>query len=508
MKILFVRPPRYMWPFNSESSSFWQPLGFASMAAVLRENDFYVEIIDCLPLKIGWSTLRRKIESKNFDVLCVGDETASANESIKLTKFVKEIKPKATTIGGGYFFPYMENYSLNKWNIDYLVRGEGEQTLLELISWLDSRKRISKDYLFSKKNIGINSIDSIKGVIHKKNREVRINKEREPIDINKLPIPAYDLLPMELYGKNSTNHRDFAAIEHGRGCTGNCDFCSINALYSFKGKSCYRTKSAEKSFEETKVLVEKYRRKTLNWADGTFNLDAKWDSEYFQLLEDNDVNVLHTAWMRADCIVRDEEKGIMKKMVDNGLVQAVVGLERLDDNDHEYLHTTRKEYETCKKAFAILKKYKKVYTIATHIYGLPHDSKKELKQIRKFIYKGIVDFRFILPFTPYPGTKLWEKYKNKFQIDDFQSWNLHRPVMGTAYLSRDQLDNWFKWCLFFRLIHINFYNKIFFERDKRKRQIHVSLAMKLIKALGRGVIDSLRGQKVLEYGKRPEWYDS
>src|SRR3989344_2071632 len=168
MKILFVRPPRYMWPFNSESSSFWQPLGFASMAAVLRENDFYVEIIDCLPLKIGWSTLRRKIESKNFDVLCVGDETASANESIKLTKFVKEIKPKATTIGGGYFFPYMENYSLNKWNIDYLVRGEGEQTLLELISWLDSRKRISKDYLFSKKNIGINSIDSIKGVIHKK----------------------------------------------------------------------------------------------------------------------------------------------------------------------------------------------------------------------------------------------------------------------------------------------------------------------------------------------------
>ena len=87
MKILFVRPPRYRWLMNSESSSFWQPLGFAYMAAVLRENGFDVEILDCLPIKMGWKTLKETLRKKSFDIICLGDETASSNESIKLSKF-------------------------------------------------------------------------------------------------------------------------------------------------------------------------------------------------------------------------------------------------------------------------------------------------------------------------------------------------------------------------------------------------------------------------------------
>ena len=90
MKVLFVRPPRYMWPMNSESSSYWQPLGFASMAAVLRDNDFEVEILDCLPLRVGWNSLRKEIERRKPDILCVGDETASYYEAAKLIKRIND----------------------------------------------------------------------------------------------------------------------------------------------------------------------------------------------------------------------------------------------------------------------------------------------------------------------------------------------------------------------------------------------------------------------------------
>jgi hypothetical protein len=68
---------------NSESSSFWQPLGFASMAAVLREHDVDVRILDCLPIRMGWKSLDKELERRSPDVLCVGDETASYHEATR-----------------------------------------------------------------------------------------------------------------------------------------------------------------------------------------------------------------------------------------------------------------------------------------------------------------------------------------------------------------------------------------------------------------------------------------
>jgi len=463
------------------------------MAAVLRENGFKVEILDCLPIHMGWTTLKKELKDKDFDILCVGDETASAIEAIKLTNFIKSIKPDVKTIAGGYFFSYMHENALNKWNVDFIVRGEGEITLLDLAIHINKRK-----YDF----------ENIKGIVFKKDDKIILTKDRPLIkDLDSLPFPAYDLLPMEKYGKNSTNHKDFAAIEHGRGCTGGCNFCSIWTLMSNNGKPCYRTKSAKRCFEETKWLVEKFKRKTLNWVDGTFNLDPKWSKEYFELLEKNNIEVHHTAWMRADCIIRDEKLGLMELMARNGLVQAIIGMERLDDKRKE-LNITNKDASISLEAFKILKKYKTIYTIATLIYGIPDDTKKELRWIKKFIYDNIVDFQFILPYTPYPGTKIWERYKKYFTIDDFKSWNLHRPVMGTKNMTRNQLDLWFKGCLFSYLLKPSFYQRILFEKDLRKRKVQKSLVKKLIKGLSKGIIDEISNNKSLEYGIKPRWYDS
>ena len=493
MKILFVRPPRHFWPFNSESSSFWQPLGFASMAAVLRKEGFNdVEILDCLPLKIGWKSLREELEKRKPDILCVGDETASFYESVRLMGLAKELNPNVICIAGGYHFGNTIDLSFKETKVDFIVKGEGELTLLELIRALYSGKK---------------KFDKILGIAYKdKNGIVIINKSRPLIkDLDSLPLPAYDLLPMEMYGKDSANHKDFAAIEHGRGCTGGCNFCSIWTQMPENEKPCYRTKSAKRCIEETKLLVEKYGRKTLNWVDGTFNLDPEWSREYFESLELNEIKVQHTAWMRADCIIRDEKNGVLKKMVDNGLVQAIVGMERLDDS--KILGTHGKEYYISMEAFKILKKYPSVYVIASLIYGLPEDGKKELKQLRKFIYKNIVDFQFILPYTPYPGTVAWQEYKDKFTSDDFKAWNLHRPIMGTNKLTRNQLDRWFKGCLLMYLFHPNFYVRNYLEKDERKKRVQKSLSKKLVKGLFRGVADSFRGNKELEYGRKPEWYD-
>ena len=70
MKVVFVRTPRYVWPFNSETSAFWQPLGFLSIAAQLQaaRPDWSIRIIDCPASKMGWKTLLKMLGSNPPDI--------------------------------------------------------------------------------------------------------------------------------------------------------------------------------------------------------------------------------------------------------------------------------------------------------------------------------------------------------------------------------------------------------------------------------------------------------
>jgi len=498
MKVLFVRPPRYMWPMNSESSSFWQPLGFASMAAVLRENDIKVEILDCLPLKIGWSSLRKELEKRKPDVLCVGDETASYYEAVKLIDLAKLIDKEIVCIAGGYHFGNTFKEALKETKVDFVVKGEGEITLLELLKSIGKSKRHNK----------------IKGIAYKEKDKIKNNPERELIkDMDSLPLPAYDLLPMHLYGHNSANHTDFVALEHGRGCAGECNFCSIWTQMSKNGKPCYRTKSAERSFEETEFFVKKYKRKTINWVDGTFNLDAKWDKEYFGLLGENNIHVNHTTWMRSDCIVRDERLGILKKMVDNGLVQAVIGMERPDNKSMELLNKKNNSLQVNYQAFKILReKYPPVYTIATLIYGMPGDRWGDLLKINKLIHSNFADMIFMLPYTPYPGTDLWERHKESLMNSDLRKFNLHLPIMGTKHISKKMLDLWFKFSLLDYVLFRprNLFRRVVKEGDLRKKRVQKSLAKKILRLGTQHIWNKmiLHNGYELEYGIKPRWYDS
>ncbi len=503
MKILFVRPPRTYWPFNSESSSFWQPIAFCSMAAVLRENidDVNVKILDCLPLKLGWKSLRAHIEREKPDIIAVGDETASSHEAIKLVKMAKELDPDVKAVGGGYFFGNLVHESLADYGMDFVVRKEGEITMLELVKELNKPKN-SQD--FSK----------IKGLGFRSNGHIVINPLRPFIkNLDTLPLPAYDLLPMHLYGNKSTNHKDFTAIEHGRGCTAACNFCSITCQMSNNNNPLYRTKSAKRSLEETELLIEKYKRKTFNWVDGTWNADPKWLNEYCQGVIDKGWDIQHTAWMRADFVLRDEKLGILKKQVDSGLVEAIIGAERPEGFDHELkkLNKLNYSYEQSRQAFNLLKKYKKVYTIASFIYGLPDDDKNSLKALFNAAFSDLSDFMFLLPFTPFPGTPLWPEYKSEMMKKGFKKHNFHLPIMGTKYITQKQLDHWFKKVLLrYAFLPDIFLKRYLFETDLRKRRIHLSLVKKVFKAGLTKTYNTItmKGRHSPEdtYGIVPDWY--
>ncbi len=185
-KILLVRPPRYLWPFINESDNFLLPAGLPCIAAAIRAKikTIEVKIVDCPPLKIGWESLRGILKQENADIVGAGEEALYHHEAAKLFRLAKEINPDVITIAGGHFFSWMVDHSLSKFLIDVIVRFEGEETVVELIDAL------------------MNNIDlsAVKGIAYKNNGVIVTTALRPLVkDLDMLPIPAYDLMPMGEY---------------------------------------------------------------------------------------------------------------------------------------------------------------------------------------------------------------------------------------------------------------------------------------------------------------------
>src|SRR5512133_1849712 len=125
MNVLLVAPPRLLWPYMNEQDNFMMPQWMPCLAAVLRDAGMRVKIIDCLPEKVGWATLERRIREFSPDVVAAGGNHALyAGEVLKLVDLVKRIDPRIVTVLGGAHFTNLPERYLPKHPIDYIVRGE------------------------------------------------------------------------------------------------------------------------------------------------------------------------------------------------------------------------------------------------------------------------------------------------------------------------------------------------------------------------------------------------
>ena len=509
MKVVFVRTPRYVWPFNSETSAFWQPLGFMSLAGQLEGSrpDWSIKIIDCPCSKIGWKTLISLLSCEGPDVICLGEETVSSEEAMRLAGLVKKQHRGAIVIAGGVFFDYRAEESLKDGLIDYVVHGEGEITLFELLTAIADEGDIAK----------------VKGISYKQNGQILRTGLRPLIaDMDSLPMPAWSKVPMGLYGLGAKNHPGLVSIEHSRGCTDNCSFCN---LWKHMGKVSkdghtiqpyYRSKSPERCLEETVKLVRDFDRYTFGWVDPTWNIDPKWTDKFCELLLKRDIRIRQTAWLRADYVVRDEELGVLEKAVRAGLCQVMIGVERADETGLKELKKHTNGPDITAKAFEIFrKKYPTVFTIGSVIFGLWDETKKSLDELSRYPYKTGMDYCFFIPLTPNPGTEVYDDAHRRgiIEVWDRRAYNFHTPIMRTKRFSSKQLER-----LYFRLMFrisiervIFHLRKLFSLRDRRRRRVFKSLFKYGTQIATRYTVNRLChpfSNKPTLYSRKPPWYDS
>lgn len=442
-KVVLVRPPRYLWPFINESDNFLLPLGLPSIAAAIRNKfpSIEVKIIDCPPLKIGWGSLRSILEKEKPDMVGAGEEALYHHEAVRLFGMVKEINPGIITIAGGHFFSWMLDYSFSNYPIDIVVRFEGDETIVDLISALSNGKDLS----------------SVAGIAYKNGKEIIKTRIRPLIaDLDTLPIPAYDLMPMGKYAPFGYLWPQSATIEHSRGCIDQCNFCS---LWTFWGrqkdnnieegkldvKPAYRSKSVDRTLEEVDILYKKYNRRYLLWADPTFNMDSKWTDEFCEkLLKRNYKDLYWWAFLRADFVLKDERLGVLEKMVRSGLVHPLIGVERGCTEDLRKVKKSVYTREMVKEVFMIFKKkYPHVFRQGTFVTCLPFDTRESMLALVDYAREIDIDYPAFHPVAPVPGTYLYQEAKEQDLLaeTDFKNYDWATPTMRSySGLSKDDFS--------------------------------------------------------------------
>ena len=516
-KILLVRPPRYLWPFINESDNFLLPLGLPCIAAAIRKSlpEIEVKIIDCPPLKIGWKSLRDILEKEKPDIVGAGEEALYQHEAARLFRLAKEINPQVKTIAGGHFFSWMLEYSLNKYPIDIIVRFEGEETIVELI------KALEKD----------SDLASVKGIAYKDNALIKQTSFRPLIeDLDSLPLPAFDLMPMGKYSPFGYIWPQSVTLEHSRGCIDRCNFCS---LWTFWGKMSkaniendeleitprYRTKSVERTLEEVDIIYKKYNRRYIIWADPTFNVDPDWNNAFCEgLLKRNYKDLYWWAFLRADFTKRDEGLGILEKMVKSGLIHPLIGVERCCSEDLRKLRKSGYSSELTKEVFMIFKKkYPHVFRQGTFITCLPFDTKESMLNLVKYAVEIDIDYPAFHPVAPVPGTYLYQETKKSGLLveDDFSKYDWSTPLLNSdtgisrAEFARLNIELNKRYILY----RPHWLIRGLFSRHKHKRGLYRWFFITTLRVIFSEIIDVVLKRKKFKgitgfmNMKKPKWYD-
>lgn len=517
-KILLIRPPRYLWPFINESDNFLLPLGLPCIAAAIRKKlpDVEVKIIDCPPLKIGWNSLTSILQEEKPDIVGAGEEALYHREAVRLFELAKELNPEVITIAGGHFFSWMIDYSLTSFPIDIIVRFEGEETIVELIDAIRNKTDLSK----------------IKGIAYRGNGQINKTTLRPLIeDLNALPLPAYDLMPMGKYSPFGYLWPQSVTLEHSRGCIDRCNFCS---LWTFWGEHIktdvekgelevipkYRSKSVERTLEEVDVVYRKYNRRYIIWADPTFNVDPKWTNEFCEKLLKRNYKDLHWwAFLRADFVLRDERLGILEKMVRAGLVHPLIGIERDCAEDLKKVKKSVYTRELVKEVFLIFKKkYPQVFRQGTFVTCFPFDTRESMLNLVKYAVEIDIDYPAFHPVAPVPGTYLYQEAKEEDLLEekDLTKYDWSTPVMR-SYIGLSMED--------FAKLNMEL-NKRYvlyrphwivrglFSPHKHKRGLYWWFFTNTLKMMFLEIKDTILGREKYEgitgfmRLKKPKWYDS
>lgn len=416
MKVLFVNPPQTASKYKF-MGVIAPPLGIAYMAGVLQENNIDVEILDASAEDMDFKDVEKELLKRKPDLVALTALTPTIGRALETAQIVKETLPDSIVVMGGYHPTFNFIETLEDENVDIVIRGEGEYIMLNLVQALENQS----------------SLHDVKGIVFedKNSKEIVVNPEAPLIqDLDELPFPALNLLPMKKYRLLDMDTHMTTMITT-RGCPMQCSFCSSAAMHGKK----IRERSVENIVDEIEYLKTNYDIDTIAFMDDTFTLKKRKVMAICDEILKRNIEIMWGCTSRVDTL---DEK-LLKKMKEAGCITIFIGVESADQQqlDNMCKNTTIAKIEN---AFKIARKLK-IRTIASVALGMPGDTKEIMNKTVKFVHKLKPNYAIYSLATPYPGTRFYKEAfeKNLIKIKDWSKYTLITPILETIDCSLNDM---------------------------------------------------------------------
>ena len=355
-----------------------------------------------------------EVDLKEFqpDFLVANLATPTFQSDMMAIKLAKDINPSICTIvKGAPFLTYNTNTIYENPFIDYVIIGEAEFTLKEILEGVPDNE--------------------ILGSCYRENFQPIKNEKRPFIEnLDELPFPARHLVDNSIY-RRPDNGKVQAVVKVARGCPFHCFFCLATPVSGAK----VRKRSPENIVAELKECVEKYNiRNFLFWSD-IFNLDREWTLELCKKIIESGLKITWSSNTRADTM--DDE--MAKMMYKSGCRLVSIGVE---SGSQKMLDKIGKKItlDNIRNTVKILKKNKiKIYNY--FVIGLPWETEETVEETIKFAIELDSNFISFYTATPLPGTKYFAYAMLNKLIEgnlDFRS-AYYEPVVRSESLSKERI---------------------------------------------------------------------
>ncbi|MES2678434.1 MAG: radical SAM protein [Bacteroidota bacterium] len=372
------------------------PLATLYAASVLREKGFDVRLAD-LQFALSPEEITSHINNFRPDALVIYDDSFNYLTKMCLTN-MREAAFKMQEIARENNIPVIVSSSdatdhLQKYfahGADYIIIGEAEQTLLELLQALAEKKEILPL--------------SIKGLAQWINGEIVRSAGRAVLkDLDELPLPAWDLLDISPYRSTWMKHHGYFSLNFvtTRGCPYKCNWCA-KPVYGNR----YNSHSPLSVVLQLKSLQDKFGFSHVWFADDIFGLKPGWLAEFNQYTREQGLKIRYKIQSRADLLLEDEN---IKDLAESGCEEVWMGAE---SGSQKILDAMDKgtSVEQIKQATALLKKYK-IKPCFFLQFGYLGEQMEDIGRTISMLEELRPHDLGISVSYPLPGTKFHEKVK-------------------------------------------------------------------------------------------------
>ena len=440
MKILLINPP--FERFKKTDNGYF-PLGLGYLAAILEKENHFVRIynadmgpetknfktftvlnrmkdhkiyLDALKNDehYVWKEIRKVFIEFKPNVVCFSCTSDAYASALKISKIIKKEDPNCKIVFGGVHSTLLYSQVIKKSSIDFLIRGEGEKAIVELVNAIEKKSGFEK----------------IKGLSYKDKDKIIHNESRELMEnLDDLPLPAKHLVLFpELY-----RPADMNLIIASRGCPFSCIFCASSKFWGRR----YRTRSVEDIIHELKFIIKTYNIKHFRFWDDIFTANKSKVIELCKSIIKEKINKkVHWNCLTRIDVLDNEMLYWMKKA---GCTKLCLGLESGSDkvlkgmNKHITVDQIRKAVKNFRKKGFLIHGY--------FMCGLPFEEEEDIKKTIKLIKEIKPDVTMACILVPYPGTKVYQDLVEMGKLPENYDWEIPLdPNKGWTEIPQEKFE--------------------------------------------------------------------